>query len=53
MNTSATVVRPTIEDHRELKDRGKGYVNECHRQHLADPTEGPKFLRNPLRLDAS
>ncbi|NBE56024.1 hypothetical protein [Streptomyces boluensis] len=48
-----TVVRPTVENHWEMKDRGKGYVNECRLRHLADHTEGPKVLRNLPRLDAS
>ncbi|AEN10815.1 MULTISPECIES: hypothetical protein [unclassified Streptomyces] len=36
----------------ELKDRGKGYVNECRRRHLADHAKGPEVLRDLLRLDA-
>ncbi|MFJ5938580.1 hypothetical protein [Streptomyces sp. NPDC093071] len=36
----------------EMKARGKGYVNECRRRHLADHDEGPKVLRDLLRLDA-
>ncbi|MGW1104280.1 hypothetical protein [Streptomyces sp. NPDC002540] len=36
----------------EMKQRGKGYVNECCRRHLADHAEGPKVLRDLLPLDA-
>lgn len=40
----------------QMKNPGKGYVNECRRRHLAshpkpNPT-GPKILRDLLRLDA-
>jgi hypothetical protein len=38
----------------EMKDRGKGYVNESRRRHLAthpQPAQPPKVLRDLLRLD--
>ncbi|MBX9426423.1 hypothetical protein [Streptomyces lateritius] len=36
----------------EMKQRGKGYVNECRKRHLAGHAQGPKVLRDLLRLDA-
>ncbi|MFJ6101867.1 hypothetical protein ACIQHY_12800 [Streptomyces sp. NPDC092359] len=37
----------------EMKQRGKGYVAECRKWHLASHAQGPKALRDLLRLDAS
>jgi hypothetical protein len=38
----------------QMKNPGKGYVNESRRRHLASHTKptGPKFLRDLLSLDA-
>ncbi|WP_395365182.1 hypothetical protein ACHGLA_30700 [Streptomyces sp. YH02] len=36
----------------EMKQRGKGYVNECRKRNLAGHAQGPKALRDLLRLDA-
>lgn len=37
----------------QMKNAGKGYVNESRRRHLAThPKAGPKALRDLLRLDA-
>ncbi|MET7571239.1 hypothetical protein ABZT04_22450 [Streptomyces sp. NPDC005492] len=37
----------------EMKQPGKGYVNESRRRHLSSHTQGPKVLRDLLRLDGS
>ncbi|KPI14571.1 hypothetical protein OK006_3267 [Actinobacteria bacterium OK006] len=37
----------------EMKESGKGYVNKSRKRHLASHTQGPKVLRDLLRLDGS
>ncbi|MEJ8653815.1 hypothetical protein WKI65_38685 [Streptomyces sp. MS1.AVA.3] len=37
----------------EMKQSGKGYVNESRKRHLATHTEGPKAVRGLLRLNGS
>jgi hypothetical protein len=37
----------------EMKQSGKGYVNESRRRHLASHPKEPKVLRDLLRLDGS
>jgi hypothetical protein len=37
----------------EMKQSGKGYVNECRKRHVASHALGPKVLRDLLRLDGS
>ena len=37
----------------EMKQSGKGYVNESRKRHLASHAGGPKVLRDLLRLDGS
>jgi hypothetical protein len=36
-----------------MKQPGKGYVNENRKRHLASHAQGPKVLRDLLRLDGS
>ncbi|MEU9856150.1 hypothetical protein [Streptomyces sp. NPDC047974] len=37
----------------KMRQPGKGYVAECRKRHLAGHAQGPKVLRDLLRLDAS
>jgi hypothetical protein len=37
----------------DMKQSGKGYVNESRKRHLASHTQGPKVLRDLLPLDGS
>ncbi|MFJ2158129.1 hypothetical protein [Streptomyces sp. NPDC087856] len=37
----------------EMREPCKGYVNECRKRHLASHNQGPKVLRDLLRLDGS
>jgi hypothetical protein len=37
----------------EMKQSGKGYVNESRRRHLASHPKEPRVLRDLLRLDGS
>ncbi|MEX0174450.1 hypothetical protein [Streptomyces sp. LMG1-1-1.1] len=35
----------------EMKQRGKGYANECRKRHFAGHAQKPSILRDLLRLD--